>query len=132
MKIKRKDFYISTCSYCWFGDNVRVKRMWEKTESNTQYAQDFYAMSAISSFNYLQSIDTAQASTMQTQRPVEVQEEDVQSIAGYMGMFKDMLASDTSDYYTNGVVAPDDQYAGQYHFKMSLTVPSLDGNQKSF
>lgn len=133
MKIKKKGFFtLALALIVGSATMLGLSACGKKTESNTQYAQDFYAMSAISSFNYLQNIDTAQASTLQAQRPAEIQEEDVQNIAGYMGMFKDMLASDTSDYYANGVVAPDDQYAGQYHFKMSLTVPSLDGSQQSF
>lgn len=105
----------------------------DETTGSQHFAQDFYAMSAISSLNYLQANDGAQsAAGTQVQRPAGMQEADVQNIAGYMGMFQDMLASDTTSYYTNGIVPTDDSYAAEYNFKMTLSVPSLSGQQQTF
>lgn len=102
-------------------------------DGDPNYAQNFYAMSAISSLNYLQkNANTQISNASQVQRPTGMQEGDSQNIAGYLGMFQDMLASETTDYYTNGEVSADDQYAGIYNFKMTLSVPSLNGQQQSF
>ena len=75
MKIKKKGFFtLALALIVGSATMLGLSACGKKTESNTQYAQDFYAMSAISSFNYLQNIDTAQASTLQAQRPAEIQE----------------------------------------------------------
>ena len=134
MVIKKKRFFTIALTVV-FGAMalLGLSACGKKSDDNSsQYAQDFYAMSAISSFNYLQNAENAQASTSAVERPSGIQEADVQSIAGYMGMFQDMLASDTTDYYTNGVVDSSDPYSEQYNFKMTLTVPSLDGISQTF
>lgn len=134
MVIKKKRFFTIALAVV-FGAMalLGLSACGKKSDDNSsQYAQDFYAMSAISSFNYLQNAENAQASTSAVERPSGIQEADVQSIAGYMGMFQDMLASDTTDYYTNGVVDSSDAYSEQYNFKMTLTVPSLDGSSQTF
>lgn len=134
MVIKKKRFFTIALAVV-FGAMalLGLSACGKKSDDNSsQYAQDFYAMSAISSFNYLQNAENAQASASAVERPSGIQEADVQSIAGYMGMFQDMLASDTTDYYTNGVVDSSDPYSEQYNFKMTLTVPSLDGISQTF
>ena len=100
MVIKKKRFFTIALTVV-FGAMalLGLSACGKKSDDNSsQYAQDFYAMSAISSFNYLQNAENAQASTSAVERPSGIQEADVQSIAGYMGMFQDMLASDTTDY----------------------------------
>ncbi len=93
------------------------------------YAQDFYAMSAISSFNYLQGLgnDMAINNTADTSTSTSIQEADEQNIVEYMGMFKGMLASETTDYYDNGIVPADDPYAEQFSYVMTLNVPAING-----
>ncbi len=104
----------------------------DKNGESQGYAQDFYAMSAISSFNFLQKNVNSQTTANSQALTTRIQTEDAQNISEYMGMFQDMLASDTSNYYTNEEVAADDVYANTYNFKMSLSVPSLNGEQQDF
>ena len=101
-------------------------------------AQDFYAMAALSSVNYLQEQDGVVATTDARQkralaqgdsRPQSVSQQDVQSLASYMGMFQDMLASDTNKYFTFSDVTQDDQYYQTYNLKMTFTIPTNDGRQ---
>lgn len=98
-------------------------------DGDSQYAQDFYAMSAISSFNYLQGLgnDMAINNTTETSTSTSIQEADEQNIVEYMGMFKGMLASETTDYYDNGIVPADDTYAEQFSYVMTLNVPAING-----
>ena len=116
-----------------------------KTNTNDNVdAQDFYAMSVISSVNYFQNIsgesqstpllfaNDAQTSTAPESRPETISQDDVNNIAGYMGMFQDMLTSNTTSYYTNGAVDQDDDYYGEYNLKMTLTVPMLGGGEEEF
>lgn len=95
-------------------------------------AQDFYAMAAISSANFLQeeTLTSNQMFSVATAdtRPDSISQSDVNNIANYMRMFQDMLASDTNKYYTNGAVGQEDgEYASKYNLKMTMTLPTLDG-----
>lgn len=101
-------------------------------------AQDFYAMAALSSVNYLQEKDeTLSISTAKKQRalaqgdsrPQSVSQQDVQSLSSYMDMFQDMLATDTTKYFTNSEVTQDDEYYQTYNLKMTFTIPTNDGQQ---
>ncbi len=101
-------------------------------------AQDFYAMAALSSVNYLQEKDEALSiSTAKKQRalaqgdsrPQSVSQQDVQSLSSYMDMFQDMLATDTTKYFTNSEVTQDDEYYQTYNLKMTFTIPTNDGQQ---
>lgn len=101
-------------------------------------AQDFYAMAALSSVNYLQeqgevlSTSTARKQRALAQgnsRPQSVSQQDVQSLTSYMDMFQDMLATDTTKYFTNSEVTQDDEYYQTYNLKMTFTIPTIDGQQ---
>lgn len=101
-------------------------------------AQDFYAMAALSSVNYLQDekaptgVTTGRLSEVLVQgtnRPESVSTQDVDSLASYMDMFRDMLSSDTNKYFTNGQVTQEDVNYQDYNFKMTFTIPTNDGQQ---
>lgn len=137
MALKKKRFFtiglaVLACSMTMVGLSACGK-----SDERSTYAQEFYAMSAISSINYWQN-DAAQGQTAQTladeqlQRPDTIQKTDVDNIANYMGMFEDMLASDTDKYYSHSAVSQDDTYASEYKLKMTLSVPKLGGGTEDF
>ena len=99
-------------------------------------AQDFYAMAAISSVNYLQDETSTSgqmvSATAADSRPSTISQSDVNNIASYMGMFQDMLTNGNSNYYTNGAVEEGDEYAGTYNLKMTMTLPTVDGGEEVF
>lgn len=96
-------------------------------------AQDFYAMAAVSSVNYLQTESATQnVSAMDaTERPATISDADVGSLASYMDMFRGMMSSE-NNFYSNGEVEEGDDYFGTYNLKMTMRIPTLDGGTEEF
>ncbi len=102
-------------------------------------AQDFYAMAAISSVNYLQvnsslsqsllttANDTQNTTQTSATRPDGISSDDVTNLSNYMGMFQGMLSADGNNFFTNSTVAETDEYYGEYNLKMTLSVPQANG-----
>ena len=146
LKLK-KGLFLGTAVALVATAGVGLTACGDNPSSATIDAQDFYAMAAISSVNYLQSnalatqsalnnastfTDTSTGDTSATSRPSSVSDEDVNNLASYMGMFRDMLASDTTEYFTNTTVAETDEYYGEYNLKMTLSIPQINGGQEQF
>ena len=104
-------------------------------EQGATSAQDFYAMAALSSVNYLQMQDAGNLSSTLSQtlagetRPDSVSEKDVQDLASYMAMFQGMLKNSTEQYFTNSEVDSTDEYYSTYNLKMTFTIPTLEGQK---
>ncbi len=99
-------------------------------------AQDFYAMAAISSVNYLQANSSSSQAlltandtqtTTTTTRPDSISSNDVTSLSNYMGMFQGILSADSDKFFTNSTVTETDEYYGEYNLKMTLSIPQTNG-----
>ena len=141
MVLKLKKFLFASVAFVFVATaGIGLSACGDEPENTNLDAQDFYAMSAISSVNYLQGLSSASQSsqslfadtTTANTRPSSISQTDVDNIVSYMGMFQDMLSSDTTSYYTNGAVSQDDVDYQDYHFKMTLTVPKINGGQEQF
>lgn len=101
----------------------------------TTNAQDFYAMAALSSVNYLQMQDAGNLSNTLSQtlavetRPDSVSDKDVQDLASYMAMFQGMLENSTEQYFTHSEVDSTDEYYNIYNLKVTFTIPTLEGQK---
>lgn len=96
-------------------------------------AQDFYAMAAISSVNYLQAEKTTQNVSIMdaSRRPATISDSDIGSLSNYMDMFRGMMSSN-NNFYSNGEVEESDDYFGTYNLKMTMKIPALDGGMEEF
>ncbi len=99
-------------------------------------AQDFYAMAALSSINYLE-MQTENVSVQalgqtfadSTMRPNTVTDKDVQDLAQYMAMFEGMLSESSEKYFSHSQVNANDEYYQTYNLKMTFNVPTLSGQR---
>ncbi len=111
----------------------------ESSNATAPTAQDFYAMSALSSISYLSEADGdasslvrrlagAEAVAPATARPDGVTEEDVNAIESCLAMFDGIIAGGGIEQSIKENASTDPQFSG-YKYEMSISLPAAGGSQ---